>query len=209
MKNLRILLGAVMAFGLAFQACDSSKTYAEMKEDEREAIQRFIEKENIKVISLETFQAQDSTTNVADNEYVLFPDNGVYMQVLERGTGPVLEDGNFGLLARYVEERLNTDGTRDTISLNTIANYYPHPDEFTLTISGRNYYGSFSSASAMSGYSTAVPTGWLIPFRYIKTGREIAGRAKVKLIVPHNVGQADASSSVYPCYYNITFQLDR
>ena len=30
---------------------------------------------------------QDSTTNLANNEYVLFKDSGVYMQVVERGTG--------------------------------------------------------------------------------------------------------------------------
>ena len=55
-----------------------------MKEEEREAIKRFIEKEDIKVISFEQFQEQDSTTNVKDNEFVLFSDNGVYMQIVEK-----------------------------------------------------------------------------------------------------------------------------
>lgn len=205
MKKLPVFLGAVMAWGMVFQSCDSSKTYAEMKEDEREAIRRYIERENIKVISVEEFQAQDSTTNLENNEFVLFSDNGVYMQVLYRGDGELLEDGNSVMLARYVEEQLNIDGTSDTISLNTIGNYYPNPDEFTLTVSGKNYYGTFTSG-AMTNYSTAVPSGWLVPFRYIKTGNTTAGRAKVRLIVPHNVGQSSASSSVYPCHYNITFK---
>lgn len=52
-----------------------------------------------------------------------------------------------------------------------------------------------------------VPSGWLIPFNYIKVGREISSRSKIRLIVPHSEGQSDASASVYPCYYEITYQL--
>ena len=64
-----------------------------------------IEKEDIKVISFEQFQEQDSTTNVKDNEFVLFSDNGVYMQIVEKGNGDVLKDGRYEVLARYVEEQ--------------------------------------------------------------------------------------------------------
>ena len=64
-----------------------------MKEEEREAIKRFIELEGIKVISEDEFEAQDSTTNVADNEFVLFSESGVYMQVVAKGNGEILEDG--------------------------------------------------------------------------------------------------------------------
>ena len=35
MKKLSILLMMVFGLGLAFQSCDNSKTYAEMKEEER------------------------------------------------------------------------------------------------------------------------------------------------------------------------------
>ena len=45
--------------------------------------------------------------------------------------------------------------------------------------------------------------------QYIKVGREISGRSKIRLIVPHSEGQSDASASVYPCYYEITYQLAR
>ena len=51
MKKLGILLLAVFGLGLAFQSCNNHKTYAEMKEEEREAIQRFIELKNVKVIT--------------------------------------------------------------------------------------------------------------------------------------------------------------
>ena len=211
MKKLVILLMMVFGLGLAFQSCNNGKTYAEMKEDEREAIQRFIELNNIKVIDEDQFIEQDSMTNVAANEYVLFVESGVYMQVVERGNGEMLEDGRHEILARYMEQQIVEDGTTDTLSLNTIQNLYPHPDEFILTKSGNSLSASFSNNGAMySTHSSAyVPSGWLLPLNYLKVGREISGRSKVKLILPHSEGTATASSQVFPCYYEITYQLSR
>jgi hypothetical protein len=193
------------------QSCNDGKTYAEMKEDEREAIKRFIELNEIKVIDEDQFAEQDSTTNVNENEYVLFEESGVYMQVIERGGGETLEDGRYEFLARYVEERIGEDGTVDTLSLNTLANLYPHPDEFVLTKSGNSLSASFASGGAMSTThgSTYVPSGWLLPLNYLKVGREISARSKVKLIIPHSEGTSSASGEVYPCFYEITYQLSR
>ena len=211
MKKLGILLMMVFGLGLSFQSCNNGKTYAEMKEDEREAIQRFIELNNIKVIDEDQFVEQDSMTNVAANEYVLFEESGVYMQVVERGNGELLEDGRHEILARYLEEQIVEDGTVDTLSLNTIQNLYPHPDEFILTKSDNSLSASFSNNGAMySTHSSAyVPSGWLLPLNYLKVGREISGRSKIKLILPHSEGTATASSQVFPCYYEITYQLSR
>ena len=201
----------VFGLGLAFQSCNNGKTYAEMKEEEREAIQRFIELNNIKVIDEDQFAEQDSMTNVAANEYVLFEESGVYMQVLERGNGGLLEDGRHEILVRYVEEQIVEDGTVDTLSLNTISNLYAYPDEFILTKEKNSMSASFSTSGAMSGkHSSAyVPSGWLLPLNYLKVGREISGRSKIKLILPHSQGTATASSQVFPCYYEITNQLSR
>ena len=202
----------VLGIGLVFQSCDNSKTYAEMKDDEREAIKRFIELNDIKVIDEEQFEAQDSTTNLATNEYVLFEESGVYMQVVERGKGELLEDGRHEILARYVEERINEDGSSDTISLNTLANVSGgHPDEFILTKQDNSLSASFSTTGAMyeTHGSAYVPTGWLLPFNYLKVGRRIADRSIIKLTLPHSQGTSTASGQVIPCYYEITYQLSR
>ena len=211
MKKLGILLMMVFGLGLAFQSCNNGKTYAEMKEDEREAIQRFIEKNEIKVIDEDQFAEQDSMTNVAANEYVLFEESGVYMQVVERGKGELLDDGRHEFLVRYVEERIEEDGTADTLSLNTISNLYAHPDEFILTKDKNSMSASFSTSGAMSeAHSSAyVPSGWLLPLNYLKVGREISARSKIKLIVPHSEGTSTASQQVVPCFYEITYQLSR
>ena len=179
MKKLGILFASVFLLGLVFQSCNNGKTYAEMKEEEREAIKRFIEREDINVISFEQFQEQDSTTNVDENQFVLFSETGVYMQIVAEGT----DYGNSQMV---------------------------YPDAMMLTKSGKSFSATFTSGIMYTVWGTPyVPSGWLIPFNYIKVGREISGRSKVRLIVPHSEGQSDASASVYPCYYEITYQLAR
>ena len=211
MKKLSIILMMVLGIGLISQSCNNGKTYAELKEEEREAIKRYIELNNIKVIDEDQFEAQDSTTNVSANEYVLFDESGIYMQIVERGNGELLEDGRHEILVRYLEEQITDDGESDTLSLNTIPNLYAHPDEFILTKQDNSLSASFGTSGAMyQAHSSAyVPSGWLLPLNYLKVGREISGRSKIKLILPHSQGTATASGQVFPCYYEITYQLSR
>lgn len=211
MKKLGILLVMVFGLGIVFQACDNHKTYAELKEEEREAIRRFIEVRDIKVIDEEQFFGQDTTTNLNSNEYVLFQESGIYMQIIERGGGVILEDGRHDILVRYEEEEITEDGTTDTLSLNTWTNYYPHPDEFVLTKSGNSFSGSLGSGGAMYSThgSTSVPSAWMMVFDYITPGRKLSDRSHIRLIVPHGEGTITASQSVTPTYYDIKYQLAR
>ena len=85
MKKLTLFFFALLAVCLAFQACDNSKTYAEMLEEEKDAIKAFIKDSSIVVISQSEFYAQDSTTDVSRNEYVQLA-SGVYMQIVDKGS---------------------------------------------------------------------------------------------------------------------------
>ena len=162
------------------------------------------------MIDEEQFAEQDSMTRVEANEYVLFEESGVYMQVVDLGKGERLSDGRHEMLVRYLEERIVEDGTTDTLSLNTMANIYPHPDEFILTKSKNSISASFSSGAMYDTHGSAyVPTGWLLPLNYLRVGRETSARSKVRLIVPHSEGTSTASGEVFPCYYEITYQLSR
>ena len=75
MKKLIFLFLSVIAAGSLFQACDNSKTYAEMLEDEKNAVNKFIKDSAINVISLEEFE-RDTITDLSRNEYVAFPNSG-------------------------------------------------------------------------------------------------------------------------------------
>ena len=218
-KTLFILLAFPILAGL-FASCSNGETYAEQKEKEYKAIQSFLKRDivvrdedgnvvcnvgKIEPISEEQFLAQDSTTN-----------SGVYMQIVRKGTGEKLEKGKTArIICRFLE--FNILG--DSIQLRNDVNFW-HPSPDIMKVS--NNYGSFTAnfdteingGGAMYNIygSTSVPSGWLIPFSYIRIGRqnsEDEGIAKVRLIVPHSEGQTSATSNVYPCFYEITFQKMR
>ncbi len=204
MKKFIYLLLAVMAFGSFVAACDDTETYADMKEKEREAIDAFIKSEGIKVISLEQFEEQDSTTDVSKNEYVLFKDNGVYMQIVRKGEGSPIADGERAeVIVRYYEVNIK-EGDTLTGNLYDASN----PDYLTIENKSGNYSGSFTSGYMYSAYGSSVPSGWLVPMPYLNIGRK-EPIAKVRLIVPHSEGQSTATSYVYPCFYEITYRKGR
>lgn len=186
-------------------SCDDTETYADMKESERKAIEAYIKSEGIKVIDMEQFHDQDSTTDVSQNEYVLFKDNGVYMQIIRKGDGALLADGErVEVIARYVEVNIKEG---DTLT----SNWYnaSNPDIMTVENEQGSYKGSFTSGYMYTSYGSSVPSGWLIPMPYINLGRNTKLIAKVRLIVPHSQGQSTATSYVYPCFYEITYQRGR
>lgn len=223
------LLFAVCSMFLA--SCSSVETYAEQKEKEHKAIDSFLSRDivvrnadggiacnvgKINTITEEQFYAQDCKTDTSKNEYVLFGNSGVYMQIRRMGAGEKLESGQTArVICRFIE--FNILG--DSIQLRSDV-YYWHSNPDIMKIS--NNYGSFTAnfdteingggAMYLQYKSTSVPSGWLVPFSYIRIGRqdsEDEGIAKVRLIVPHSEGQNNATSNVYPCFYEITFQKMR
>lgn len=204
MKKLLYSLLALLAFGSGFQACDDGETYADMKEKERKAIEAYIKSEGINVITLDEFYAQDSTTDVSRNEYVLFKDNGVYMQIVRKGEGLPIADGERAeVIARYYEVNIK-EGDTLTGNLYDASN----PDMLTIENKSGTYSGSFTLGYMYSAYGSSVPSGWLVPMPYINIGRK-EPIAKVRLIVPHSEGQSTATSYVYPCFYEITYRKGR
>lgn len=218
MKKNYLLWAVTALIMLALQSCNNGKTYAEMKEEEADAINKYILENDIKVISEADFAAQDSTTK--ENEYVLLDESGVYMHVDNRGPGKeVLGDGAYEMVARFVEIALQTRSdlgftAGDTLLANFhVANpsYTIKGEDFKLTISGESYSASFTRNDSYSMYgmygTQSVPSGWLIPFRYLTPGYTTRSEkiARVKLIVPHSQGTSSATQSVYPCFYELTY----
>ena len=58
MKKNYLLLAVTSLIMLALQSCNNGKTYAEMKEEEADAINKYILENDIKVISEADFAAQ-------------------------------------------------------------------------------------------------------------------------------------------------------
>lgn len=218
----------LLAVVVMFQSCDDDETYADKRKRENRQISAFLKSGvqvkdndtedfllnvpgNIKVISEQDFHQNDSTTDVTKNEYVYFSDTRVYMQILEKGTGTKLADGETAdIIMRYTEYNIATDSIQST---NKFPASEMKPDIMNCTNTLGTFSASFTQGSMFDTYnSAAVPAGWLLPLTYINLGRLNAPEARlaqVRLIVPSSQGQANASANVYPCFYEITFQRGR
>lgn len=200
MKKLTLFLLVLFALGLGFQACDNTKTYAEMLEEEKDGIKAFIKDSNIVVISQSQFYAQDSTTDVSKNEYVQLA-SGVYMQIIDKGykdengklinPNDTVKDGD-EILVRFSE----FDILKGKLSLSNL-NAAETVDAFRYTVTSSSIAGLFLQGYMLSVYGSAVPAGWLVPLSYVGNG------GSVKLIVPSKMGQQTAMNYVYPYYYYI------
>ena len=200
MKKLFYLSVLLYALSFGLQSCNDGKTYAEMKEEEADAINKFILENNIKVISEKEFIENDTVTK--ENEFVLFDKSGVYMNIQYRGDGEILKEGRYNISSRFLEicikdvEELGFSAG-DTLAHNI---YSPYSENFLLTIgSSGSYSASFTDmaqSSMYSFYETAdFPSGWLVPFAYLKMKSYISAPpsdkiARVRLIVPHSEGTA-------------------
>lgn len=195
MKKLTLFFLGLLALSIGFQACDDSKTYAEMMEEEDDAIEAFIKENNIKVISQSEFHAQDSITKTDGDvrEFVQLA-SGVYMHIVDKGSTNVADTVKSGdlILVRFMEY--------DIMSGDTTLSNLTEPgtvDEFKYTVTSSSIAGIFTQGYMLNYYGSSVPAGWLIPLSYVRSG------AHVQLIVPHKMGHSTAMSYVYPYYYDI------
>ncbi|MCI6822038.1 MAG: DUF4827 domain-containing protein [Bacteroidales bacterium] len=221
------LLFVFAAVGL-FCSCDDEETYADRREKENQQIQNFLNTGvsltdtnsdtysinvpgGINVISESDFAAKGYTTDVSRNEYVLFNSSGVYMQIMRKGPGKPLAEGETAtVLVRYTEYDIASAYIRSTNVLNS---YAVMPDVMTCSNSYGTIQASFLSGVMKNTYDTStVPAGWLIPLKYINLGRQESEDeevARVRVIVPSTQGQINASANVYACFYDISYTRGR
>lgn len=206
-----LFLFLLLLSATVFTACRDDETYADQVKRERSAINAYVADSGINVISEETFRNQNYTTDVSKNQFVLFESSGLYMQIVRKGTGaPIASGESARLLCRYTERNLLTDSIQAS---NTISPYYyRYVEKMNVMNNSGTFTGSFEKTSSLMYLfysSTAVPSGWLAALPYLNFDRYASASseiAKVRLIVPHDIGQSNASSGVYPCLYDITFE---
>lgn len=192
MKKLTLFFFSLLVLGLAFQACDNTKSYAEMLEDEKKAIKEFIKERDIKVISQSEFFQKDSITDTLKNEYVQLA-SGIYMQIVDKGSDNIADTvrNREDILVRFMEYSIFK---KDTSLINL---FELDPDKFGYTANSYSIAGAFEEGVMMQYYGSAVPAGWLVPLDYVREW------GHVRLIVPSKMGHTTAMQSVYPYYYEI------
>ena len=227
MKKYIIGFLAFALLAVLLTACNSETTYADQKEREREVIANFVKRDIniiigdndtlchvgiINAISEKQFEQQGKKTFTELNQYVLFTGTGVYMQIVRQGNGePLPSDSSAQVICQFLEYNI----LGDSLQINS-ENYYwsPSPDVMDVTNTSGSLAASFNVTEFRPGamstnYGTTVPSGWLVPLRYVGLDRQLEQDgeiAKVRLIVPHSMGHTAALQSVYPCFYEIKFQ---
>lgn len=210
MKNIAKLAMAVLAMAFVLGSCNKYETYADQKKKENSAINAYITGHNVKVITEEQFAAQGYTTDVDKNEYVLFESNGIYLQIVRKGCGEPLKNGETSdVLVRFDEYNLMYE---DSLQLSNNTLYFSSVvEQMSVTNTLGTFSGSFGNSSLMAqAYnSQSVPSGWLFPLTYVNLGRPVNDDdeiAKVRVVVPSSQGHSAASQRVYPCLYVLTYE---
>ena len=211
MKNFVFAFIAFVAL-VSVASCDDTETYAEQRDRENSAIRRFIKENDIDVITESEFRSNGYVTDTAKHEFVLMQNSGVYMQIVRKGEGEPIKDGETTtVLCRFTEFNILTDSIQLT---NNVLSFASIPEKMSVTNTSGTFTASFDTSSSLmyTFYSTtSVPTGWLVPLNYVNVGRYTSpdAIAKVNLIVPSTAGHNYASSGVYPCFYEITYEKGR
>lgn len=206
MKKLIFAVLGLVALSSVLTSCrDEEETYADQKEREAKQVRAWLDTHNIDVISMQEFLKDTITDNPVTgpdssrNEYVLFEDKGVYMQIIRRGKGRQISAGEtWRFNARYAEVYI---GTGDTMTMNR---FEQEPDVFYVVRTGDTYSASFMSGIMYQAYGASVPNSWIMTMPFIKPGfLNGSDAAKVRIIAPHNQGTQTAAASVYPTFYEI------
>lgn len=226
-KNILLLCALCLFCG----ACKDDESYADQKKKERKAIAAFLARDplvlldpngdtilnipKINPISQQKFEAQDSMTDVSKNEFVLFGQTGIYMQIVRKGVGEKLKHGDAKrIICRYREYSIlgdslcTTDRTDYWATSPEILDVSNNWGTITASFYGGSNPGAMTVVYGSTTNSTAVPKGWIVPLSYVNIGRQNdeEGVALVRLIVPHSEGTAAATSNVAPFFYEISYQ---
>lgn len=190
---MKIKIGVLMLLAgvVLFSSCNNNKTYAEMKKDQKKALDKFITERNIEIL-----HKWPADSAFAENQFLLL-DNGVYLNIVDSGNGNRATQGKTKILMRCSGEYIFQS---DTAAFNIFVNNSPYaPIEFTYGLASAKIN---EFASWYPSYYHPVPL-------FLSPGVEsilqyVGENAVVKLIVPFdgNLGSNVFAGSTYQSYNN-------
>ena len=174
MRNTGFFLVALIAIAAVWTGCNKTKTYAEKLKDEKKAIERYIDKNNIKVL-----KKMPTDSVFASNEF-LKTEEGLYLNVINwryfpENNDSIKADDEVAVRAKWIHEFM----TKDIDLYNWNANY---PYIFIYS-PGRIEGGDW-------------PLAWDIALKYVNN------YALVKMIIPSVIGSKKYREYVEPIYFD-------
>jgi|SRR5690554_279704 hypothetical protein len=168
MKKIIIVVFLITATIGIFFSCNDDKTYAQRLDEEKKAIERFIDENDIQVLRE---YPKDSVFQA--NEFYFDTSSGIYYNVIDSGNGRRIKVGE----EFYIRFKgLTYIASTDTFTYSNIQSLQPE----VLV------YGNTSTYSSVA---------WVAPLK------NVGDRAKVKLIVPFNMGLPNDQQGYKTAYY--------
>ena len=199
----RIIILLISLITISLTACDKTVTYADLLDQERKSISKFLKYGGIYTEELpaDTSLIKVSGTRNAISTKVPFYEleNDVYMQVIDKGNGRTIKEGE-RVYFRFLRVNLNTWATAPydikMFDLNDggVGNYY-YPDINEYCFDYVKDYNVPMSQYYDFGLGIEYPLAHLYD------------RAKVYLILPSKVGFSESVSSVVPYLYYIEYTI--
>ncbi|MDP4238777.1 MAG: DUF4827 family protein [Bacteroidota bacterium] len=189
MKRISYLFFLTFLASIVASSCSSTKTYAELLNEEKSLIDGFIKRNNILVVS--TFPTDTPWVKNGKEVYVLIPSSGLYFHLVNPGDSSLSKTNADTLVLknkvvpRYKQYTLGVPS--DTISnWNTVD--FPYPTDFI--------YGDMTSTGSCTGFQEAVS--------YMKRNN-----SEAKLIVPSKIGFNADMMSVTPRGYDLKIKFQK
>lgn len=178
-KGFYILL--IMLTALVVVSCDKTKSYTDMLNAERKAIDQLIDKNHFDIVS--DFP-KDSIFK--KGQYVKL-ENGVYLNIIDKGTSDRAVLYSTDVMARF-ELQLFMGGEGDTVTTGNLGPHSngTHPVKFKYGYTeGLEYY--YLNTFICAGLSSAL--------------QYVGDSSRVSLIVPFKQMSSDFQSSGTPAFY--------
>lgn len=189
MRKIFSLIFGFIGFAIVFSAC-SSETYTDKLNKEKKAINRYIDANNIKVLS-----TYPDKHKFAENEYFKDPSTGIYIHVIDSG------NHEKPTKVPKTDIQLRYDSVYNMLENSVVLgpNLGGMYMQFTYGDATTYYYAN-SNASSVYQYQMYyfLSQACVIPLEH-----GLGNNAEVKLIVPFETG------STYQKYYYMPFYYSR
>jgi len=186
-KGFNVLL--ILFVGVMIMACSKSKSYTDMLNAEKKAINRLIDREDLEII-----KKIPADSKFEYNQYVKL-DNDVYLQIVDTGDGRRAVEYSTRVFCRFTANRIMIDSTT---YVHRWSNFGPHsngtsPVEFT--------YGHITAIPSTSA-STHQADLEAFMSEGIQAGLKYVGnKGQVRLIVPFKIGSTVDNSNGWPVHF--------
>lgn len=171
---------------LAFSSCENGRSYADLLNDESKAVNRFLATQHV-------YGAipADSVFEIGPDApyYQLDSEGNIYMQVIAKGNGPKVTDGE-RVYFRFM--RYNLNGFQNTPEWWASAGEGNEND-----LSQSNTYFLFNNYNLPS--SSSWGSGVQMPLNFLPLGSEI------NLVVKSQYGITSETSNVIPYLYHLRY----